>query len=1019
MIDELCGEDEALRARVRALQVSEDEAGDFLESPTMSEANALALAAASAAATAPPEKPGSHIGPYKLLQVIGEGGFGVVYMAEQEEPIRRRVALKVIKPGMDTKQVIARFEAERQALAMMDHPNIAKVFEAGTTPAGHPYFVMELVKGVTITDYCDEHRLGTRERLALFTDVCGAVQHAHEAGIIHRDIKPSNVMVTLHEGTPVPKVIDFGVAKATHQRLTDTTLFTEYNQFIGTPTYVSPEQATYEGLDVDSRADVYSLGVLLYELLTGTTPHDSQALKRAAYLEVIRILKEDEPPKPSTRIQTMGVSSEAHAKHRDASAVGLAKVLRGYLDWIVMKALEKERSRRYGSASEMADDISRYFDQLPIVARPPSAVYRAQKLLRRKRGPFAAAAVVVLAMFAQVGYIEWQRSHNQPGATLATAAGSASPAFAGTSELMLRRVWVANDLKIRGQVSRDGRYIPFADQATLDLSIRDLTTGQNRRLTQNRDPSQGVDRAQISDDNRWIAYGWTLRSDDASELRVIAFDGSGERTLRRWRGLRDIDVFGWSTDGEHVLAGISLQGGSFQIAWVSIEDGSLQLVKTLHRRPSLPHMHLSPDGRWIAYDFFRGQSGNEESIALLAADGSREITVVGQSGDPADADMVAWLPDGSGLLFRSDRDGDGEDDLWLLELDPDGTPSGEPTLVKESFEDTRGLGFTDSGTFFYEIEAVSLQDVYLARLDPTTGRVLETPTKANTMFEDDTRLPDWSPDGMRLAYFVQGDRLREPTIVIRDLASGDERFLPIDLRRGPGRDAMRWAPDGGSLLFRGGSREKGHGFFRIDAETGRSTPMVTFSDDVTMIRNPVWAPDGQAIFYQIGKRATGEIHVVRLDLATGEEKQLYGIIGLPTIETGMAISPDGGYLAVLYPSTMGRPTQLMVLPTTGGELREVYRAPEGEHLRTWVAWTPQGELIFGTHSHEVVGDPMTELWRIRLDGQERRWLGSLRNPYHISVHPDGTWIAARLSQEAEELWAIENLLAQLGAPAGR
>ena len=242
------------------------------------------------------------------------------------------MALKVIKPGMDTKQVIARFEAERQALAMMDHPNIAKVFEAGTTPAGRPYFVMELVKGIPITDYCDEHRLGTRERLALFAEVCGVVHHAHQAGIIHRDIKPSNVMVTLHDGAPVPKVIDFGVAKATHQRLTDTTLFTEYNQFIGTPTYMSPEQAAYEGLDLDNRADVYSLGVLLYELLTGTTPHDARAMKRAAYFEVIRILKEEEPPKPSTRIQTMGKSSETHAKHRDADPGGLAKVLRGDLD---------------------------------------------------------------------------------------------------------------------------------------------------------------------------------------------------------------------------------------------------------------------------------------------------------------------------------------------------------------------------------------------------------------------------------------------------------------------------------------------------------------------------------------------------------------------------------------------------------------------------------------------------------------------------------------------------------------
>ena len=401
LMDELCGEDEALRARVRALLVSEDEAGDFLDSPTMSEANAAALAAASAAASAPPERPGSRIGPYKLLQVIGEGGFGVVYMAEQEEPIRRRVALKVIKPGMDTKQVIARFEAERQALAMLDHPNIAKVFEAGATPNGRPYFVMELVRGTSITDYCDEQRLSTRERLALFSDVCSAVHHAHESGIIHRDLKPSNVMVTLHDGTPVPKVIDFGVAKATHQKLTEKTLFTQYNQFVGTPAYMSPEQAAHEGLDLDKRSDVYSLGVLLYELLTGTTPLDSRELRRAAYIEVLRILKEEEPPKPSTRIHTMGESSQTHAKHRGSDPVALADLLRGDLDWIVMKALEKDRSRRYESASEMAADISRYFNRRPIVARPPSTVYRARKFLGRQRraivGLLATLVAVVLA----------------------------------------------------------------------------------------------------------------------------------------------------------------------------------------------------------------------------------------------------------------------------------------------------------------------------------------------------------------------------------------------------------------------------------------------------------------------------------------------------------------------------------------------------------------------------------------------------------------------------------------------
>ncbi|MGD2122933.1 MAG: serine/threonine-protein kinase, partial [Gemmatimonadota bacterium] len=398
LVDGLCGDDEGLRSQVGALLAAHHEADELLDAPTVAGANAAASAASGLASAAAPEGPGTRVGAYKLLQQIGEGGFGTVYMAEQEEPIRRRVALKIIKPGMDTKQVIARFEAERQALAMMDHPNIAKVFDAGATETGRPYFVMELVRGVPITEYCDEYYLSTRERLELFNEVCGALHHAHQNGIIHRDIKPTNVMVTLHDGTPVPKVIDFGVAKATHQRLTEKTLFTEYNQFIGTPAYMSPEQAALGGLEIDNRSDVYSLGVLLYELLTGTTPFDLGMLRRAAYAEVLRILKEEDPPKPSTRVSTPGDWPEEAAGKRQIDPYGLARILRGDLDWIVMKALEKNRSRRYETAADIAADVRRYFDQEPIQARPPTFVYRTRKFVNKRVRPLSAAAVLVLLL---------------------------------------------------------------------------------------------------------------------------------------------------------------------------------------------------------------------------------------------------------------------------------------------------------------------------------------------------------------------------------------------------------------------------------------------------------------------------------------------------------------------------------------------------------------------------------------------------------------------------------------------
>ena len=349
------------------------------------------------------ERPGQAIGRYKLLEEIGEGGMGVVYMAEQQEPVRRKVALKIIKPGMDTREVIARFEAERQALALMDHPNIAKVLDAGATDAGRPYFVMELVHGIPITEYCDQNNLTTRERLELFVQVCQAVQHAHQKGIIHRDLKPSNMLVTLHDGVPVPKIIDFGIAKAIDQQLTEKTLFTGFGQMIGTPLYMSPEQAELSGLDVDTRSDIYSLGVLLYELLTGSTPFDQERLREAGYDEIRRMIREEEPPRPSTRISTLGEAATTVSAHRKTDPAKLSQLLRGELDWIVMKALEKDRTRRYETASDFARDIQRYLHDEPVEARPPTLADRLAKWCRRHRPVvWAAGAVLGVALVASL-----------------------------------------------------------------------------------------------------------------------------------------------------------------------------------------------------------------------------------------------------------------------------------------------------------------------------------------------------------------------------------------------------------------------------------------------------------------------------------------------------------------------------------------------------------------------------------------------------------------------------------------
>lgn len=388
-LDQACRDDEPLRNQVASLLAAHDEAGQFMGEPTIDHV---------AAYSEPAEQAGTTIGRYKLLEKIGQGGFGDVYMAQQLKPVKRRVALKIIKLGMDTKQVIARFEAERQALALMDHPNIARVLDGGETDSGRPYFVMELVRGDPITTYCDREKLSTLERLKLFQQVCQAIQHAHQKGVIHRDIKPSNVLVTVADGKPMTKVIDFGIAKATNTELTEKTLFTEFRQLIGTPQYMSPEQAERSGVDIDTRSDIYSLGVLLYEMLTGRTPVDQSAMKSAVWEELQRMIREDEPQRPSTLVTALGPDSELIAKSRGTEPTHLGNTLKGDLDWIVLKALEKDRTRRYGAASELADDLQRYQDDEAVTATPPSVGYKLSKLAKRNKAAIAVASALTAAL---------------------------------------------------------------------------------------------------------------------------------------------------------------------------------------------------------------------------------------------------------------------------------------------------------------------------------------------------------------------------------------------------------------------------------------------------------------------------------------------------------------------------------------------------------------------------------------------------------------------------------------------
>ena len=548
-----------------------------------------------------------RIGPYRILEQIGDGGFGVVYVAEQSHPVRRRVALKVIKLGMDTKQVVARFEAERQALAMMDHPNIAKVFDAGTTDAGRPYFVMELVRGIKITDYCDQANLGTRERLDLFIKVCHAIQHAHQKGIIHRDIKPSNILVTLHDGVPVPKVIDFGIAKATEGRLTESTVYTQLNQFIGTPAYMSPEQAEMSGLDIDTRSDIYSLGVLLYELLAGSTPFDAKELMSLGIDAMRKTIREKEPVRPSSRLASMQVGEQTlAAKRYSTDAPSLMHQLKGDLDWIVMKCLEKDRTRRYETANGLAADITRHLTNEPVVARPASAAYRFQKAFRRNRLAFMAVAGVATAMLLGLGTaaIGWHQTGVERDKALKsrteaqTSEQKSIKAEAG--EILLRQQAQAQEL-----AARRGAYASDMNLAQQALAVNSI--GRARTLLNRHRPQPGQ-----KDLRRWEwRYLWQqCQNDNVFEMpqqssAVIAADLSPDGkllatadvkgTLKLWDFTRHAEIQTLNLQGE-TRSAVTFSPTGKLLAMSTTRDEATHFVTLVNVETGqtiidLPHTH--------------------------------------------------------------------------------------------------------------------------------------------------------------------------------------------------------------------------------------------------------------------------------------------------------------------------------------------------------------------------------------------------------------------------------------------
>jgi serine/threonine protein kinase/WD40 repeat protein len=732
-----CGDDHDLRRRVDELLAAHQDAGaiEFLHGTDRPDRVATLLSEDRLT-----EKPGDRIGRYKLLQQIGEGGCGVVYMAEQEEPVRRRVALKVIKLGMDTKSVIARFEAERQALALMDHPNIAKVLDAGATDAGRPYFVMELVRGVKITEYCDQAKLATRDRLDLFIKVCQAIQHAHQKGIIHRDIKPSNILVTLHDGVAVPKVIDFGIAKATtDQRLTDKTVFTALEQFIGTPAYMSPEQAEMSGLDIDTRCDIYSLGVLLYEMLTGKTPFDGKELLASGLDEMRRTIREQEPVRPSTRLSTM-LEGEltTTAKHRQSEALKLIHLLRGDLDWIVMKCLEKDRTRRYETANGLAADLKRHLNDEPVVARPPSAAYRFQKAFRRNKLVFGAATVVTTALILGLAVSSWEmvaarraRDGEQQQRLEAQSAQKVAETEHQRADDQARKASESQ------QQSRRLLYASDMNLAQQALKLNNL--GKARRLLDRHRPQPGEE-----DLRGWEwRYLWQLTRSSALVTLTnrpsigfsVSFSPDGSRLAVGWFEGR-VDL--WDVAGR-------------------------RLVRALTDReyPHVGRVAFSPVRNLLA------ATSEPKVVALYDLDSDRE-SILWRAPDQGAWNVrdLAFSQDGSKAVIYAGSTEELGDAVWVVNVSSSQIESRHPTIYSEFIYYGAARLSPDNRRLYLARSDFSNYRYSIQCLDLSTGQELW-----QTEGERDLGLTTLaiSPDGRVLA---SGSGFEDPTIRVWDAATG-------------------------------------------------------------------------------------------------------------------------------------------------------------------------------------------------------------------------------------------------------
>ena len=1018
-----CTGQDQLRARVDALIDAHEVTGSVLS--TEPKADRFLVPDRALA-----EQPGTIIGRYKLLEQIGEGGFGVVYMAEQQTPVVRRVALKIIKLGMDTKQVIARFEAERQALASMDHPNIAKVLDAGATDTGRPYFVMDLVQGISVTRFCREQDLSPQEMVDLFVAICSAIQHAHDRGIIHRDIKPSNILVTLLGDKPTPKVIDFGIAKATQQRLTEKTLFTRFAHFIGTPAYTSPEQAALSGLEVDTRTDIYSLGVLLYELLTGKTPFDTEKLLSAGYDEIRRTIREEEPVKPSTRVsnELAGLSdrSDSDASEEDGSGQGHPvaerlsrikhsfKFIKGDLDWIVMKALDKDRRRRYDTPKAFSEDLSRFLKHEPVSAAAPGAAYRARKFVRRHRSKLSLVAVIAVMLGLAAAFSGWQALQARAAEKAATAAARKfKAAEAEQTRLQAKvdtkderahlEVLVAKEGAVAaGVLSPDAKMIAYTKYGATGgpVMIRDLETGKDRTLKAASILSGLSDKYQFgtvgagegawSPDSKCLAFWWYNGKD--AELLVCSLDGS-ERILKEHEPSVEYWPMDWSPDGMHLLCTPKVEKKYGPLVLINVRS---EEVARLPARGE--HTRFSPDGRYVAFSGVGKAKGS-----LFCYDQKREELVQLTDHQASDKGPI-WSADGRHLLFSSNRRETW--DLWALSIES-GRSVGDAFLLREGVGEC--VKHRDLNGNIAWTRSLRMEDPAFVSIEKGEDYSIGKASRFDALGYGSKLFKGWSPDGSRIAYidnFWDNDR---QTLRILSLKEG------TDLSFEPGiivRSAF-WTPDGQHFAL---LRKK---LVLMDLETGETRTVIQNLYDTLAVKLGEFQPvecdaETGAVIIRVGDTSWEKFH------ADPIEKAYYVAVGLDTGEVRRLESyPSLDRLGYCDPSPESARFALvtkngknLVLANADSDESDVLVEldPDKDGLIRWPNWSPDGSLI----NYRVYGERRNELHIVSTDGSFHEQVdfgGKSLFAFTATVgwSPDSRKLGFTFSDRIKELSLLKNV----------